>query len=83
MFRNYHIILFKYDQSSVAKWLRQLANLGLKPTLSDWEFVSSNPTADMSRIWFFYLGKKFQCFSLTENVSDQFSTQQDHLVAYL
>ena len=50
------------DQSSVAEWLRQWANLGLKPPLSDWEDVGSNLTAGTSRIGVFYPGKKFQCF---------------------
>ena len=55
----------------------------LTPPLSDWEAVGSNPMAGSNRIGFFYPAKEFQMFSLTENVSNRFSTQQDHLVAYL
>ena len=71
-------------QCSVAEWLRWWANLGVMwPPLSYWEVVDLNPSAGMSRIGFklFHPGKKFQWFSLPENVSYLFSAQQDHLVA--
>ena len=42
-----------------------------------------NPTADISRIKFFYPEKTFQLFSQAKNVSSLFSTQQDNLVASL
>ena len=57
-------------------------NLGVIPTLSDWEVVGLNSKAGMSRAGFFTQGR-FQWFSPAENVLHLFSTQQDHLVAYL
>ena len=76
-------LIISLNQSSVAEWLRWWVNLGVMPPLSDWEVVGSNPIPGMSRIGFFYPRKKFQWFSLAENVSYLFSTQQNHLVAYL
>ena len=57
----------KQNQSLVAKWLRWWVNLGVTPPPSEFEVVGSNPTAGMSKLGFFYPGKKFQWFSLAEN----------------
>ena len=36
-------------KSSDAEWLRLWVNIGVTPTLSDWEVVGSNPTAYIGR----------------------------------
>ena len=53
-------------QSLVAEWLRWWM---WNPPLSYWEVVSLNRAASKCRIGSFHLGKKFQWFSLAENVS--------------
>ena len=50
-------------QSSVGEWLRLWVNLGLAPSLSNWEVVGSNPTAGMSRIGFVIQARHFNGFS--------------------
>ena len=64
-------VILSWNQSLVAEWLTWWANLrvGVTAPLSDWEVVGLNPTSSMNRIGFFYPGKKFQWFSLTENVT--------------
>ena len=71
------------NQSPVAEWWRRWANLGVITT-TEWlggRGFESHSQCEKVRV--FHPGKKFQWFSLTENVSYSFSTQQDHLVTYL
>ena len=70
-------------QSSVAKWLRQGVSLAVTLLISHWEVVGLNPTAGMSRLGLFFSREEISMVSLPNNVSYLFSTQQDHLVAYL
>ena len=74
-----------HNQSSMAKQLGRWANLAETPPLSDWEIVGSNPTVGMSRLGFLSWEEIPMIFPdwQTENVSNQFSTQLDHLVAWL
>ena len=76
-------VIRNYLMFSVAELLWRWGNLGWKPPMSDWEVVGSNPTAGMNRIGICIQGRNFNGFPWLKNVSDQFSTQHDHLVAYL
>ena len=65
----------------MAEWLKWWTNLGVNTTI---EWLGGRGLESHSRHEqdsFFYPGKEFQWFSLTENVSNQFYIQQDHLVA--
>ena len=68
-----------YDQSSVAEWLRRTANLGVNTT-TEWQGGRGIGSNSQDR-GFFLHREEIPMVSLTENVSNQFSTQQDHLVA--
>ena len=74
---------FGRKQWWVVEWLRRWANLGVITTTELLGGHGFKSHSQYEQVRVFHPGKKFQWFSLTENVWYLFSTQQDHLVANL